>query len=105
MTKMLMKDDKMHLYKNPDTLPNVISLALSFGLYLAQTSSKVKERYFLLALDLVYFVFDNFKLISAETIDHIVNSNLIKELGESLKNKKDNEKANQSQKIITELYL
>lgn len=59
----------------------------------------------MLALDIIYFVHDNYDKLSDFTLHNVINNKLLMTMGMALKNSKSNDNANQSQKLMTELYL
>lgn len=76
---------------NTTTICNAMTLATSYAIYLANNSSRQRDKFLYLALDLVYMAHDSVKSLSIKTLENVANNRLLIEVGEKLKNNKENE--------------
>ena len=105
MTKLFMKDYKSLFSHNYAVISDVLTLALGNAFQLASFSTTLKERFTLLALEIVYYTHDNIKSLDLKSIENVVNNRLALHVGQLLKNDKKNEKNQETQRLLTEMYI
>jgi len=105
MTKFFMKENKPLFSHTHAVLTDVLSLSLAYSFQLAAFSTALKERFAKLALELVYFAHDNLHELDITSLENVINNRLALHTAQSLKNDKKNEKNQETQRLLTELYI
>jgi hypothetical protein len=71
-------------------------MATAYAIYLAPNIAKERDRFLLIALDLIYMATDMVKTLNLKAIEYVANNKLLVNVAQALKNAKDNEKASQA---------
>lgn len=58
-----------------------------------------------LALEVIYFTKENLSATNLSSVENLTSNTLLLHAAESLKNEKKNDKINESQRIISEIYV
>lgn len=72
-------------------LSNAVTLLVAYGIYLAPENSKEKDKFLMLALELIYYASENVKTINIKALEYAANNALVIEICEKMKNEKAND--------------
>lgn len=96
LIKHFLKENKEAFRLNYAVLSDTLTLALSYSYQLGAFSTKLKQSFVQLALEIVYFANTQVKRLDIKSIENLVSNKLALHTCESLKNKKTNEKNTES---------
>jgi hypothetical protein len=82
-----------------------MTLALSVAFHFAAVHTRNQERFLHLALEVIYFTKENLPATNLSTLENLTSNTLLLHAAESLKNEKKNDKIQESQRLITEMYV
>jgi hypothetical protein len=82
-----------------------LTLSLSLAFHFAAVHTRNQERFLHLALEVIYFTKEKLGETNLSTLENLTTNTLLLHAAESLKNEKKNDKIQESQRIISEMYV
>ena len=80
-------------------------MSLSLAFHFAAVHTRNQERFLHLALEVIYFTKEKLGETNLTTLENLTTNTLLLHAAESLKNEKKNDKIQESQRIISEMYV
>jgi hypothetical protein len=82
-----------------------LTLSLSLAFHFAAVHTRNQERFLHLSLEVIYFTKEKLGETNLTTLENLTTNTLLLHAAESLKNEKKNDKIQESQRIISEMYV
>ena len=105
LARLFINQQPGFLGQHPALLSDVLTLSLSYSIHYAAVQSSLQEKFLHLAMEVIYFTKENLGTFSLSTIENLTQNTLLLHVAESLKNEKKNDKIEECQRLITEMYV